>query len=374
MLKKTICLAIVVALLCAVPAFAADAEPKTSEAGILFIKEQEGFSATAYEDSVGWAIGYGTHCDVSLYPDGITEAEADRLLREHLVEIEGYIDNAMAGLGVKLTQNQYDAVASLTYNLGVGWLHSGYRLYNILAYGTHNYTDEYIVNAFARYSNTAGENTVEQLVERRFKEAMIFLYADYGFGGTPLYEFEYKQLDDDEYELYHRVWAEYSPARFSDVPYTQWYYQYISPLTYAGIIDGYPDGSFRPNSDVSAGEALKLILLAAGYPEQEHPEDTHWATYYLDYAVFKGFLEPGDVADLSGGIDRLTIAKLAAKALGLAESSGAPFTDTQDGYVSALYDAGIVEGSYSGDQLVYQPNEPISRAEISAVVWRIYNN
>ena len=66
MLKKITCLVVVMALLCAVPVFAAEPELKTSEAGIQFIKEQEGFSATAYEDSIGWAIGYGTHCDVSL--------------------------------------------------------------------------------------------------------------------------------------------------------------------------------------------------------------------------------------------------------------------------------------------------------------------
>lgn len=373
MLKKITCLVVVMALLCAVPVFAAEPELKTSEAGIQFIKEQEGFSATAYEDSIGWAIGYGTHCDVSLYPNGITEEEADRLLREHLVETEGYIDNALAELGTTLSQYQYDAISSLTYNIGVGWLHSGYRLYNVLAYGVHNYTDEYIVNIFARYSNTLGEDTVEQLVERRFREALIFLYGDYGFGGTPKYEFEYKVLEDGDYELYHRVWAEYSEAKFSDVPYTEWYYVYVSPLTYAGVIDGYPDGSFRPNSNVTAGEAIKLILLAAGYPEQNQPEDRHWASEYLSLAVSEGLLEPGEVTELSGGIDRLTVAKLAAKALGLSEGSGAPFTDTSDPWVAALYHAGVVEGSYIGENLIYQPYDSMSRAELSAVVWRIYN-
>ena len=247
MTKRIICCVLALALLLAVPALAAGSNGlRTSEAGISFIKEHEGFSATAYEDSVGWAIGYGTHCDVSAYPNGITEAEADALLRQHLRETESYIDSAMAGIGVTLSQNQYDALASLTYNIGVGWLHSGYRLYNMLAAGIQYYTEEYIVNTFARYSNTQGQDTVEALVQRRFEEALIFVYGDYGTGGTPLYEFEYRELEDGDYELYHRVWGQYSPGLYSDVPYTQWYYRYVSPLSAAGIFDGYEDGSFRP--------------------------------------------------------------------------------------------------------------------------------
>ncbi|MFR5782504.1 MAG: lysozyme [Oscillospiraceae bacterium] len=215
----------------------------------------EGFAQTAYEDSLGWAIGYGTRCEPGEYPNGITEAEADALLRQHLAETESYIDSAMSSLGVTLNQHQYDALASLTYNIGVGWFHSGYRLYNMLSAGIQYYTDEYIVNTFARYSNSAsGEGTLDALVQRRLEEALIFLYGDYEFGGTPLYEYEYKELADGDYELFHRVWAEYSPAKFSDVPYTQWYYEYVSPLTYAGI-NGYeelPPAAASPQARRSA--------------------------------------------------------------------------------------------------------------------------
>ena len=373
MTKRIICCVLALALLLAVPALAAGSTGlRTSEAGISFIKEHEGFSATAYEDSVGWAIGYGTHCDVSAYPNGITEAEADALLRQHLRETESYIDSAMAGIGVTLSQNQYDALASLTYNIGVGWLHSGYRLYNMLAAGIQYYTEEYIVNTFARYSNTQGQDTVEALVQRRFEEALIFVYGDYGTGGTPLYEFEYRELEDGDYELYHRVWGQYSPGLYSDVPYTQWYYRYVSPLSAAGIFDGYEDGSFRPESYVTAGEALKLILLAVGCQEQERV-GAHWASGYLDYAVRNGLVESADFSELDGPVSRLAIAGLAARALCLEPDPGQYFADTADPWVGALYKAGVMEGSYSGDQLVYKPADNMTRAEICAVIWRIYN-
>lgn len=373
MIKKTLCLILAACLVLAVPALAADSPAlRTSEAGIAFIKDKEGFAATAYEDSLGWAIGYGTRCEPGEYPDGITEAEADALLRHHLAETESYIDSAMASLGVTLNQHQYDALASLTYNIGVGWFHSGYRLYNMLAAGIQYYTDEYIVNTFARYSNSAAGGTLDALVERRLQEALIFLYGDYGFGGTPLYEYEYRELDDGDYELFHRVWAEYSPAKFSDVPYDKWYYEYVSPLTCAGIMDGYEDGSFRPESDVTAGEALKLVLLAAGYPVQERV-NAHWASGYLELALSRGLISQDDLETLDQPVTRLFIAKLAARALGLQPDGSAYFADTSDPYVGALYTAGVVEGSYAGDRLVYLPGDCISRAEMSAIIWRIYN-
>lgn len=373
MIKKTLCLILAACLVLAVPALAADSPAlRTSEAGIAFIKDKEGFAATAYEDSLGWAIGYGTRCEPGEYPDGITEAEADALLRQHLAETESYIDSAMASLGVTLNQHQYDALASLTYNIGVGWFHSGYRLYNMLAAGIQYYTDEYIVNTFARYSNSAAGGTLDALVERRLQEALIFLYGDYGFGGTPLYEYEYRELDDGDYELFHRVWAEYSPAKFSDVPYDKWYYEYVSPLTCAGIMDGYEDGSFRPESDVTAGEALKLVLLAAGYPVQERV-NAHWASGYLELALSRGLISQDDLETLDQPVTRLFIAKLAARALGLQPDGSAYFADTSDPYVGALYTAGVVEGSYAGDRLVYLPGDCISRAEMSAIIWRIYN-
>ena len=61
MTKKTLCFILAACLLLAVPALAAGGTGlRTSEAGIAFIKDKEGFSAQAYEDSTGWAIGYGT--------------------------------------------------------------------------------------------------------------------------------------------------------------------------------------------------------------------------------------------------------------------------------------------------------------------------
>ena len=60
-----------------------------------------------------------------------------------------------------------------------------------------------------------------------------------------------------------------SVKKFSDVTTSTWCYKYVAELSDASVIAGYNDGTFKPNSTVTYGAALKLIMLAAGYPEQK---------------------------------------------------------------------------------------------------------
>ena len=63
---------------------------------------------------------------------------------------------------------------------------------------------------------------------------------------------------------------------FSDVPESSWFYEDVMTLSESGVVSGYPDGTYRPTKKVTTGESLKMILLAAGYPEPERAE-SHWA-------------------------------------------------------------------------------------------------
>ena len=115
----------------------------------------------------------------------------------------------------------------------------------------------------------------------------------------------------------------------------------------------------------SYGEALKLIMLAAGYPVQA-PTGAHWASGYLTKALADGLL-PASV-DLSATITRLEVAQIAARAMKLSPvTTITPFPDTSDPYAAALYQADIMTGSDS----LFKPGDSITRAEISAVIWRI---
>ena len=85
--------------------------------GLNLIKEFEGFRAKAYKCPAGvWTIGYGHTRGVT--PDmTISMAEAETLLKQDAGWAEIVVNKYVE---VELTQNQYDALVSLVYNIGEG--------------------------------------------------------------------------------------------------------------------------------------------------------------------------------------------------------------------------------------------------------------
>lgn len=163
-----------------------------------------------------------------------------------------------------------------------------------------------------------------------------------------------------------------SSGIFKDTPSNAWYASAVSSLVQAGVIAGYDDGTFRPNNAVTYGEALKMIMRAAGYPAQQEGTGANWAINYKNTAVADGLVDESIV--LSNPINRSAVAAIAAKALHLSPVSGAsPFADTSDGYVLALYQAGIVQGDASSGTAYYNGSDTLNRAQISAIIYRINN-
>ena len=164
-----------------------------------------------------------------------------------------------------------------------------------------------------------------------------------------------------------------SIPKFSDVTSSTWCYKYVVEMCDADVIDGYANGTFRPNNTVTYGQALKLIMLAAGYPVQEKTS-THWASGYLTKAKADKLIS--GTVNLDAPITRLAVAQIAAKAMELNTSdlsSVKPFTDTSDVYVQALSAAGIVEGYFSGGTSTFRPSNTLTRGQVSAIVWRMKN-
>lgn len=153
---------------------------------------------------------------------------------------------------------------------------------------------------------------------------------------------------------------------FTDVAEGAWYYTYVTELAGEGIISGMGDGTFAPEGMLTWGQAMKLLLLTAGYGEQA-PTGGHWASGYMDAAASEGLI--GENMDPDGYISRLEFCRAAANAL-KAEASGkaAPFTDTSDGSVLALYELGIIDGMGDG---TFRPEETLTRAQVSKIIWCI---
>ena len=91
-----------------------------SENGISLIKDSEGYSEKAYRCPAGfWTIGYGsTQTPADRYiqeGETCTKEQAVEYLRHDVRAIEGYLNANLP----QLNQNQFDALTSLIYNIGI---------------------------------------------------------------------------------------------------------------------------------------------------------------------------------------------------------------------------------------------------------------
>lgn len=106
---------------------------KVSDELLRVLKQLEGFNPHAYWDYQQYSIGYGSLCPkgyeqyyLSVEDGGkgnkITEEYAEQLLRQELDVFEQKINNFLTKNNHKVTQSQYDALVSFTYNTGNGWM------------------------------------------------------------------------------------------------------------------------------------------------------------------------------------------------------------------------------------------------------------
>lgn len=147
---------------------------QTSDKGIALIKQFEGCKLTAYPDpgtgGAPWTIGYGWTQPVDGKPvrPGMTidQATADRLLKTGLVSYE---NDVLRLVKVKLSQGQFDALVSFTYNLGSRSLSTSTLLSKLNAGDYAGAADE-----FPRWNKASGK-VLNGLTRRREAERALFL-------------------------------------------------------------------------------------------------------------------------------------------------------------------------------------------------------
>lgn len=144
-----------------------------SPRGLLELADREGLSTRKYLDSVGvQTIGIGlTSSDIKDlkswdWDKELTVKECVDLFKQHVKPYSDAVDKA---LKVPVTQNQFNALVSITYNIGIGGMKRSTFMKRINAYA--NVKD--IVDAILMW------NKPPEIMGRRKKEAALFQYGTY---------------------------------------------------------------------------------------------------------------------------------------------------------------------------------------------------
>ncbi|MBO4897813.1 MAG: S-layer homology domain-containing protein [Clostridia bacterium] len=89
-----------------------------------------------------------------------------------------------------------------------------------------------------------------------------------------------------------------SSMQFPDVGSDMWFYDYVKTAVDNSIIIGYGDGTFKPNNDVTYAEMFTMIIRAMK-KENEIPNKSDWPNAYINYAAGYGLLSNVSYSDIS---------------------------------------------------------------------------
>ncbi|MBO5141569.1 MAG: S-layer homology domain-containing protein [Clostridia bacterium] len=176
---------------------------------------------------------------------------------------------------------------------------------------------------------------------------------------------------------------------YSDVPNTHWAYEAVTKMSDRGIINGYPDGTFKPEKLVTRAEFAKLLVNTLEITDSsnvvnfEDIERDHWAKEYIDLAnpfltgyISNGkyYFKPNEYALREDAAVALVKAKRITK--GNIDTINR-FSDKEDisenvaKYVAIAVENGLVAGYPNG---TFKPKKGLTRAEIATLFSRIYES
>ncbi|MFT7184563.1 MAG: hypothetical protein ACI9QC_000907, partial [Oceanicoccus sp.] len=122
--------------------------------------------------------------------------------------------------------------------------------------------------------------------------------------------------------------AEASELHFSDVSEGDWHVDYVEAAYNAGLVEGYADGTYLPNQTVTRAEAVKIVLSSADL-EYETVDSEDWFAPYETYAKDWN-IEPNQTDGLWHPYDEMTRGNLSEMMYRLQEvlANGSAYDET----------------------------------------------
>ena len=400
-----------------------------SDYGLEMIKEFEGYFKYAYWDYSQWTIGYGTRCEEGEYPDGITEEQADALLRSEIVRYEMEVAAFLGYNGIEVTQNQFDALVSLTFNIGSKWT-NGSTIADILKDGAANHSEDEIKDAFCEYVHAGGE-VIQGLIDRRTREAEHFLSDEHfhSFKAQSDREASCTEAGEMNYLCYcgavqTRVipaaghsYSEYFvileptketegekmarclicsaesetvkiPRIMPDININSWYYEGARYCIIEGYITGNDKGLFVPGGALTREQFVVMLARSSGADVSGYKGSSfndvkagQWYAPYIEWAARKGYVKGiGDGSSFGVGrnITRQELCVMLyryAESVSLKTSSDfdlGNYTDRDmiaswaEKEVSFAAGAALMS-STSANEMVFSPRMSVTRAQAAKI-------
>ena len=168
---------------------------------------------------------------------------------------------------------------------------------------------------------------------------------------------------------------------FPDVPVTNGHYDAINELAARGIVKGFPDGTFKPGQSVTRGQAAKMIagILGLDTTNVQNPNFKDIKTSFQYYGAIAALVDEGIIDGYEDGtyrpdatLTRGHMAKILNRAFKLtADTTPAPFTDIATSEykndIEALYDNKVTVGTTA---TTYSPRQNVTRAQLSSFIIR----
>lgn len=107
---------------------------------------------------------------------------------------------------------------------------------------------------------------------------------------------------------------------FKDINSSHWAYKYVIDLTTSKVINGYTDGTFKPENTITRAEFIKLVVMAAlpDWIDINDAEATinHWAAKYIWIAERYGLIATGSINlnNIDEPITRIEMVRIITKA------------------------------------------------------------
>jgi len=179
---------------------------------------------------------------------------------------------------------------------------------------------------------------------------------------------------------------EYVPPTFPDVPWEHWAVYYVEAIYDAGLTTGYPDGTYRPQNPVTRAEMAVFLLKGMGITppalDGSHPFSDisgHWAEAWIEELYDQGITGgyPDGTYRPENQVTRAEMAIFLLKGIGVtppASDGSHPFSDIAghwaEIFIEELYDQGITGGYPDG---TYRPQNQVTRAEMAVFLVKTFN-